>query len=52
MTRLKEEWIRDIETSIREYDREIAGKTGMTLIELAAMANDMHPDRVRKAAAS
>ncbi|HAF59941.1 MAG TPA: 3-methylornithyl-N6-L-lysine dehydrogenase PylD [Bacillota bacterium] len=52
MTRLKEEWIRDIETSIREYDREIAGKTGMTLIELAAMANDMHPDRMRKAAES
>ncbi|MDI9494057.1 MAG: 3-methylornithyl-N6-L-lysine dehydrogenase PylD [Bacillota bacterium] len=52
MTRLKEEWIRGIEASIREYDREIAGKTGMTLIELAAMANDMHPDRIRKAAES
>lgn len=52
MTRLKEDWIRDIETSISEYDREIAHKTGMTLLELAAAANGIHPDRIRNAAES
>ena len=52
MTRLKEDWIRDIQTGIREYDREIVCKTGMTLLELAAAANEIHPDRIREAAES
>ncbi|GAB1476993.1 3-methylornithyl-N6-L-lysine dehydrogenase PylD [Bacillota bacterium] len=50
MTRLKENWIRDIEKDICEYDRELAGKTGMTLLELAAKANGIHPDRIKEAA--
>ncbi len=52
MTRLKEDWIRDIERDICKYDRKLAKKTGMTLLELAAKANDIHPDRIREAAKS
>lgn len=50
MTRLKEDWIRNIERDIREYDRELAGKAGMTLLELAAKANGINPDRIREKA--
>lgn len=52
MTRLKEDWIRNIERDIREYDRELAGKTGMTLVELAAKANGINPGRIREKAES
>jgi len=52
MTRLKEDWIRDIERDICEYDRELADKTGMTLLEIAAEANGIHPERIREAAES
>jgi len=50
MTRLKEDWIRDIETQIEEYDQELSDKIGMTLLELAASANGIAADRIRKAA--
>ena len=50
MTRLKEDWIRDIQSDICEYDRELADKTGKTLLELAAEANGIHPDKIREAA--
>ncbi len=52
MTRLKEEWIRTIEGELRQYDKELAEKTGMTLLELAAKANHIHPDRMKEAAAT
>ncbi len=52
MTRLKEDWIRDIEMGMKEYERELVGKTGITLLDLAAKSNGIHPDRIREAAKS
>ncbi len=52
MTRLKEEWILDIEDEILAYDRELTNKTGMSLIELSAKANGILPTDIERAAKS
>lgn len=46
MTRLKEEWISEIETELIGYDQELKEKTGLTLLELAAYANGISPEKI------
>lgn len=51
MTRLKEEWIKDIESDILAYELELTGKIGWTLAELSAAANGISVKQIEKAAA-
>jgi 3-methylornithyl-N6-L-lysine dehydrogenase len=50
MTRLREEWIRDIENELIDYDKELKEKTGLTLLELAAYANGIGTEKIIEAA--
>lgn len=50
MTRLREEWILDIQNNILSYDRELSAKTGMSLLELSAKANGIHSADIEAAA--
>lgn len=48
MTRLREEWIKNIQSGISAYEHELKRKTGMTLLELSAMSNDMDTSQIIK----
>jgi 3-methylornithyl-N6-L-lysine dehydrogenase len=50
MTRLREEWISEIETELICYDQELKEKTGLSLLELAAYANGIDQERIVAAA--
>ncbi len=52
MTRLIEEWIKTIGSSIRDYEFDLMKKTGLSLVALAAAAGEMPEERIRNAAAN
>ncbi|HZK02443.1 MAG TPA: 3-methylornithyl-N6-L-lysine dehydrogenase PylD [Anaerovoracaceae bacterium] len=50
MTRLKAEWISDMDVEIQEYDNKLYDKIGMSLLDLAAKANEIGSGRIVDAA--
>ena len=46
MTRLTEDWIINMETEMKDYERSLLEKTGMTLTALAAAASDVPIDKL------
>ena len=50
MTRLRQEWIREIESELKEYEKDLKKKTGLSLVELAAFANGITARQIQDAA--
>ena len=50
MTRLKEEWIRNIEADIVEYEQDLIRKTGLSLLEISGGANGIPVCKIKDAA--
>ncbi len=46
MTRLVENWIKDIRTSIKEYEKELMAKTGMNLMAIASAASGVDQGKI------
>lgn len=42
MTRLKEEWIKSLNSELDTYEKELINKTGLSLLELSSLANGVN----------
>lgn len=47
MTRLVENWIKNIKTSIKEYEKDLISKTGMNLMAIASAASGVEQEKIK-----